>query len=90
MASSRRVIYLTVLMWRLQVVFTAFMTLAWASIAFAIMFFHGVHCARVELLPRPMAFYDKNTKRMNKNFNMTKANNLLFKGDAHLRISFTV
>ena len=24
--------------------------------------FHGVHCARVELLPRPMAFYDKNTK----------------------------
>ena len=67
--------YLTALLWRLQAVLTAFCRSSGDSIAFA-RHFDGVHCAPMELLPRPMAFYDK-TQKIDKQkdvqiLNMTK------------------
>ena len=62
MAFSRRVSHLIELLGRLQGIFAAFMAIAWSFyVAFAKRFL-GVNCARVEPLPRPMTFSDKNTK----------------------------
>ena len=75
-SSAQRVIYLTVLQWILQGVLTSIKALA-CSIYRVCKVFSRVHCAHVELLPRPVAFcfnmYDENTKMTNKMIlNMTK------------------
>ena len=54
-SSAQRVIHLTVLQWILQGVLTSIKALTW-SIYHVCKVFSRVHCAHVELLPRPVAF----------------------------------
>ena len=74
MAFSQRVFFFY--LWRLKGVSTAYMVLAW-SFYRVCKAFSRRSCARVELLPHPMACYDKKTQtKINKKnmqiLNMTK------------------